>query len=153
MPPRRAEIITGETCLECGACCVAQVDQAAYCNITPEDERRLGRKFVRLHVVYPPPLDAFVALLNGTEPSHGAIRTRHVVHASGPLAGVRTCQCVALEGTVLERAKCGIYPKRPEACRLAVQPGDAWCRELRRRVRAMARPRKARKTRRKSETR
>jgi len=52
------ETITKKTCLSCGACCVSLREQVAYCDVTREDEKRLGKKFVRLNVLYPRPFGA-----------------------------------------------------------------------------------------------
>lgn len=131
------EKITAATCLECGLCCVSLHDQQTYCDITAKDEERLGKKFVRLHVLYPRPFDSLYVAMDGGPRMYGAIKTAWVEHTRGPFKGVATCECVALKGSLLERTRCGVYDKRPEVCRKSVRPGDSACRESRKMVKKM----------------
>ena len=129
------EDITKKTCLSCGACCVSLREQDAYCDVTPEDEKRLGKKFVRLNVLHARPIDAFAAMLDGGRSMYGAIKTKWVEQKSGPFKGFSTCQCAALEGTLFKATRCSVYEKRPQVCHEAVKPGDKWCCALRRMLR------------------
>ncbi len=129
------EEITAKTCLSCGACCVSLREQDSYCDVTPKDEERLGKKFVRLNVLHFRPFDSLIRTISGQEPAYGAIKTKWVEQKSGPFKGISTCQCAALEGTIFEKARCSVYDKRPAVCHTAVKPGDRWCRELRRLLR------------------
>lgn len=83
--------------------------------------KRLGRQFVRLNVIQPTPL----------ENTGGAIATRWVDTQEGPFRDLRVNACVALAGDVGHDVRCTVYDRRPEVCRMAIQPGDEWCRELR----------------------
>ncbi len=105
--------LTSEDCLKCGLCCVSLTDQGEYCNVTEADKVRLGKPFVRLHVV------------------QDAIRTKWRVQRSGPLKGVEACACVALRGSLKHRVSCSVYSVRPEVCHTAVKPGDRTCRQVR----------------------
>lgn len=108
--------LTSKDCLTCGLCCVSLVDQVDYCNVTEQDKARLGKRFVRLHVV---------------QPSGDAIKTKWKVQRAGPLKGVEACSCVALRGSLKHRVSCSVYSVRPEVCRKAVLPGDRACRQVR----------------------
>lgn len=118
-------------CRTCGACCVALQDQEGFCDVTEKDVERLGKRFTRLHVVYPSTADHLSASLTGQKPSWGAIRARYRKQRSGPLKGIEANACVCLRGSLLKRVSCSIYDKRPEVCRKAVRPGDRTCRWLR----------------------
>jgi Fe-S-cluster containining protein len=125
------EKITPKTCLSCGACCVSLREQDAYCDVTSEDEKRLGKKFVRLNVLYPRPFDVLLAAVDGQRLVYGAIKTKWVEQKSGPFKGVSTCQCAALKGAIFKNVRCSVYEMRPHVCHVAVKPGDKWCREIR----------------------
>lgn len=128
----KREVITKETCLECGACCVSLTEADAYCDVTPEDEKKLGKKFVRLNVLHPRPFDMAYSMIHGVKMSaHGAIKTSWKVAKSGPFKGISACQCVALTGALFDKVRCSVYEKRPRVCREAVVPGDRACREIR----------------------
>ena len=129
------EIITKETCLECGVCCVSLHDQPAYCDVTKEDEARLGKRFVRLHVIHASYVDRLAHAIDGNRITEGAIATKWRMQKSGPMKGAELCACVALRGVVLKKVACSVYTNRPRACRVAVKPGDRSCRWLRRRIR------------------
>jgi Fe-S-cluster containining protein len=94
-------------------CCVAPHDQAGFADVTAADQRRLGARVVRLHVV------------------GGAMRTQWRTQRSGPFAGWEMCTCRMLRGSVGRRVSCRIYDRRPRVCRAAVRPGDTVCRALR----------------------
>ena len=129
------EVVTAETCRACGVCCVSMRDQEVYCDVTVEDERRLGKRFVRLNVLRPRPVDLLANALGGTMIPQGAIKTAWRQQESGPLKGTEVCACVALRGTVLKKTSCAVYDNRPKACREAVKPGDHNCRALRQMIR------------------
>jgi Fe-S-cluster containining protein len=95
-----------------------------------EDEKRLEKRFVRLHVLYPGPLEAFSRAIDG-RPLYGALRAVVREQKAGPLKGHEVTACVALKGTVLKSVRCSVYAKRPDVCRQAVKPGDSACRRLR----------------------
>lgn len=135
------EKITSADCLKCGACCVSNFGQDAYCNVTPEDEKRLGKKYVRLNVWHPSTFDRLAHAIDGTRIPHGALVTKTRPVGAGPLKGVLLTTCVALEGSVSHRVKCRIYDKRPAVCHTAVVPGDRNCRSLRRQLRDLAKER------------
>ena len=130
----KKETITAKTCLSCGACCVSYHDQEVFCDVTPTDEERLGRTFVRLNVLRPRIIDTLGAAIDGRHLPYGAIKTKWRKMRTGPLKGYEVCGCVALQGTVLEKVSCKVYEKRPDACRNAVKPGDKTCRQIRRMV-------------------
>lgn len=118
-------------CLTCGACCVAPDNQEAYADVTAEDARRLGRRFVRLHVLGPSALDTFAAAIDGKNAPPMAIETRWTTQRSGPYKGFEVSTCAALRGSIGSRVRCSVYEKRPKVCRTAVKPGDRACREIR----------------------
>lgn len=132
--------ITQATCLTCGLCCVSPAHQDAFCDVTGEDMDRLGKPFVRLHVVQPEPLELLQRALHGRSSYTGAIKTKPRVIASGPLRGLEARPCVALRGTLGVRVSCSVYAKRPQTCRTAVVPGDRVCRTLRVALVAPGRP-------------
>jgi len=108
-------------CRTCGACCVSLYDQEVFCDVTPDDQERLGKRFVRLHVLQEPYVH------------HGAaIKTKWRTQRAGPLRGIDACACVALRGSVMHRVSCRVYENRPHVCRTALRPGDRACRDLRR---------------------
>jgi Fe-S-cluster containining protein len=135
--PVPKEEITSGTCRSCGMCCVATQDDEAWADLTEEDEKRLGKRFVRLHVIQPHALNSFAAAIDGRR-APGAIATRWIDTTRGPFAGYQMNACTALDGDVGHHVRCTIYTKRPEVCRVALQPGDRSCRairdEMRRRV-------------------
>lgn len=124
----RRETITAKTCLSCGACCVAPQDTDAFCDVSDEDAERLGKRFVRLHVLQTHPI---MGLLHDRVPS-GAIRTMWRKQTRGPHRGFKILTCTMLTGNVDHRVRCRIYDKRPDVCRRAVKPGDTACRAIRR---------------------
>jgi Fe-S-cluster containining protein len=126
------EVITAETCRSCGACCAVPLDQEMFCDVTPEDEERLGEHFVRRHVLRLPIFDQLLASLDGRSLAPGAIATRWRTQRSGLFKGWEINTCVALRGSVLSRVSCSVYDQRPRACREAVKPGDRMCRTIRR---------------------
>lgn len=83
-------------------------------NVTPADEAKLGKRYVRLHVV------------------NGEIRTRPTLNKRGPLEGVEDCRCVSLRGSIGKQVSCSIYEKRPDICKKALRPGDPQCYAVRR---------------------
>ncbi len=96
-------------CRKCGICCVSLTWGDTYVDVTPADEKRLGKRFVRLHVI------------------HGEIRTRPTTNKTGPIKGVEDCRCVALRGSIGKQVSCTIYENRPKVCRKALRPGDSQC--------------------------
>lgn len=132
------EVITGETCLSCGACCIAPGVQPMFCDVTPEDEKRLskgrpGKKFVRLNVWHPSLLEQMTCRASDGGPlPHGALFTAPLRAKVGPFKGEEFNACVALQGSVLSAVRCSVYKDRPETCRTAMTPGDRNCRRLRR---------------------
>ncbi len=127
----RRETITAKTCLSCGACCVAPNDTDAYCDVTHEDAERLGKRFVRLHVLQSRPVDYLASYLDGHQMPPGAIRTKWRKQTRGPHRGYKMLTCAMLTGNVGHRVSCRIYEKRPDVCHRAVKPGDRACREVR----------------------
>lgn len=131
------ETISAKTCRSCGVCCVAPGSQNVFCDITKEDAERLGRKFVRLHVLQPSMFDLLATRIDIAIGNHhllpfGAIKTRWVEQESGPFETYQFNQCVCLEGSLMKKTSCSIYAKRPGTCKTAVKPGDKQCRRLRR---------------------
>ena len=126
------EQITAADCRKCGACCVAPYQQDTYCDVTAEDVKRLGKKFVRLNVLNSRPIDIFAAAIDGADFPSAAIKTKWREQKSGTLKGFELNMCIALQGSVMHRVSCSVYENRPRACRKAVMPGDRWCREIRR---------------------
>lgn len=125
------EKITAATCLSCGVCCVAPYGQDAFADVTAVDERRLGRRFVRLHVVQTTPFEQLLGIVEGNTIPQGAIRTKECEQKTGPLKGLLGSVCAALRGSLMSRVSCSIYEKRPQVCREAVVPGDRVCRQIR----------------------
>ena len=111
--------LTSEDCRRCGICCTSLTWGETYVNLTPEDERRLGKRYVRLYVI------------------SSEIRTRPTLNRTGPLKGVEDCRCVSLRGSIGKQVSCSIYEKRPDVCRKALKPGDRQCREVRRMFKEM----------------
>lgn len=130
MAARRREKITSKTCLSCGACCVAPQHTDAFCDVTPQDMERFGKKFVRLHVIQPRLFNFLVSAFDGGAP-HGAIRTTWRKQRRGPHRGFELLTCAMLAGNVGESVRCRIYDKRPNVCHNAVKPGDPACRAIR----------------------
>ncbi len=88
--------------------------EETYVNLTPKDEERLGKRYVRLHVI------------------NSEIRTRPTLNKAGPLKGTEDCRCVSLRGSIGKQVSCSIYEKRPDVCRKALKPGDRQCAVVRR---------------------
>jgi len=128
----KREVITKETCLSCGACCVAPHEQDSFCDVTMEDAERLGKKFVRLHVLGTSSLDLLTSIIDGRNTPPAAIKTRWLKARTGPFKGGQFNACAALRGSVMSRVHCSIYADRPHVCRVAVKPGDRVCRAIRR---------------------
>lgn len=101
-------------CRSCGLCCVSPYAANTYVDVTPRDEEKLGKKFVRLHVI------------------DGSIAVEEVVTKRGPLMGVRMNRCAALRGSVGFAVHCSVYENRPAICRVALMPGDEACLDIRR---------------------
>lgn len=107
-------------CLECGACCVSEFDQADYCDITDEDKARMGARLMR----YVNESSSFLQY-------SGAIKTEWREQKTGKYKGLLFCSCHFLRGSVMSKVRCSIYAKRPSICRSAMQPGDYQCRRAR----------------------
>lgn len=128
----KRETITAATCRTCGVCCVSLTDQESYADVTAEDERRLGKRFVRLNVLRTSAIDRFASSIDGARLPDGAIKTAWKKQATGVLKGFNACVCVALRGSLLSRVSCSVYERRPDVCSRAVIPGDKTCRDARR---------------------
>ena len=124
--------VTKKSCLTCGACCVTLGNTHVFCDVTTEDEKKLGKKFVRLHVIHFRAIDMFAAILDGRKHPEGAIKTEVKEQKSGPHKGYGLRTCAMLDGSVMSKVSCRIYDKRPRVCHEAVKPGDRNCLELRR---------------------
>jgi Fe-S-cluster containining protein len=124
--------LTSEDCRKCGLCCVAPYEQDSFCDVTEKDQKRLGRRFVRLHVIQFNSWDRLLSVFDGKRMPPGAIRTKERLVRAGPLQGATAYACAMLRGTLMQRVSCSIYEKRPEVCRKAVKPGDRICRAIRR---------------------
>jgi Fe-S-cluster containining protein len=119
-------------CLTCGACCICQVDQEYYVDLTPEDMYRLGKSFIKSSVCSVPPFDTLAMIFDGRDVMGGVILTKWRIMRSGPFKSYEMNTCKALRGSVMQEVSCSIYKKRPRACREAIKPGDKSCREVRR---------------------
>jgi len=128
----KKEVITAETCVRCGLCCISPYDQDVFCDVLTKDLHRLSNSFIRRNVQTSGVFDLVVALQKGQHCPQAALKTRWREQKSGPLKDYELCMCVALRGTALVKVRCSIYDKRPDACRDAVKPGDKVCREVRR---------------------
>jgi len=86
-------MITSADCVKCGACCVSLFDQDRYCDVTEEDEQRLGKKFVRLHVLREKQSigDRLADAVYGRTHVHGAIATKWTTQKTGPLKTFDLC--------------------------------------------------------------
>lgn len=95
-------------CQRCGACCRAQppFGGGVYVRLGPDDLARLLLE-ERARLVVPAP--------------EGGRALRLAASSEGQQV------CGALEGRVGERVACGIYPRRPTACR-GLEPGSDECR-------------------------
>lgn len=121
------ERVTTSNCQACGLCCVSPYDnQDSFADVTVEDCERLGVKWVKRNVVFPPLFDQ---LAFGHTP---AIKTRWLRQRSGPLKGESALACVALRGILLKKVRCSVYEQRPTCCREAIKPGTSVCLDLRR---------------------
>ncbi len=115
-------------CKTCGLCCVVLgAYQSAFCDVTLEDEKRLGKRFIRLNVLRSHPLDVLAAALDGAFHPQAAITTKTIVVKRGPLQGIELCKCSQLNGDPMNAVSCKIYEKRPETCKTSVTPGDKSC--------------------------
>jgi Fe-S-cluster containining protein len=124
--------MTKPDCTKCGLCCLSLHDQQGFCDISEKDAKRLGKKFVRLHVLQSSTFDQMAALLDGHSVPWGVIKTTYKLIAKGPFKGVTVCACDQLRGDPSHKVRCAIYAKRPETCRTAMVPGEKACRDLRR---------------------
>lgn len=106
--------LTSADCRKCGICCVSLTWSDTYVNLTPKDEDKLGKRYVRLYVI------------------NSEIRTRPTLNKAGPLKGAEDCRCVSLRGSIGNQVSCSIYEKRPDICKKALNPGDRQCIEVRR---------------------
>jgi len=105
--------LTSADCRKCGICCTSLTWEDTYVNLTPKDEERLGKRYVRLNVI------------------NGEIRTKPTVNKAGPLKGAEDCRCVSLRGSLGKQVSCAIYEKRPDVCKKALKPGDRTCKQIR----------------------
>lgn len=119
-------------CRTCGVCCVSLHDQEVFCDLVPGDFKLLGQSWVRRNVLMTSSFDILVAALDGARVVEGAIKTKWRKMRSGLLRGATACCCAALRGSLLHRVSCSIYPRRPRACRVALNPGERQCLTLRR---------------------
>jgi len=120
-------------CRTCGLCCVSLQDQDSYCDVTATDVTRLGTRWSKRNVLFWTPWDSLMTTINtGQRGGVGAIRTAWKMQRSGPMKGTEACACVALRGSLRHAVSCGVYRKRPEACRTAAVPGDEACLQVRR---------------------
>ena len=101
--------VTNDDCRTCGACCGPTYDDETHVDLFDVDVARLSPAYRRTNVAH-----------SGTGL---ALRTKRTKQ-SGTV-------CVALRGTVGRRVSCGIYDRRPDACR-CFSPGGAACLEARR---------------------
>jgi Fe-S-cluster containining protein len=127
----RSPKVTAKDCLTCGVCCVSLRDQDCFCDLTPEDEKRLGAAWVRRNVLR---ARLFDLIASGGRVPWGAIKTKWRKQRAGPLKGAEACMCVALRGNLLHKVSCSVYEKRPRTCREAVKPGNRTCLWLRREI-------------------
>ena len=123
---------TQPNCRTCGVCCVALVDQEAFCDVEETDMKRLTYSWARRNVLGFSAFDRLASSIDRHSLPLGAIRTEWREMRRGPLKGVEACACVALRGSLLQQVSCSIYPRRPRACRAALQPGQRQCLQLRR---------------------
>ena len=124
-------------CMTCGLCCVATSDQEAFCDLDDADLERLseavGDSWIKRNIMFASTFDMIARRFDGGR--HGAdmaIKTKSLPIKSGPLKGCESCACVALKGVPMKKVSCSIYEDRPQACRVAVKPGDRTCLEIRR---------------------
>ena len=118
-------------CRTCGACCISYHDQDAFCNVTINDVKRMGKR-AQKHVIGFDPFDMLCAGISGRGLPYAAIETEWRTMKAGPFKGIDICCCVFLRGSVLNRSSCRIYNERPHVCRMAVKPGTKQCKEIRR---------------------
>lgn len=111
---------------------MAPYEQDAFCDVTPKDVERLGKKFVRLNVLRSRPIDVLAAAIDGADYPSAAIKTKWREQRAGTIKGFRLNMCAALRGSVMHKVSCSVYDDRPHVCREAVKPGDRTCREIRR---------------------
>ncbi len=128
---KTTEAITPKTCTTCGACCIAPGTQDVFCDISQTDAERLGKKFVRLHVLQPSAFDVLAHKIDGRSLPFGVIYTEVKKQRQGPFRTWSFTVCRMLRGSVFHSTRCSIYNKRPDTCKTAVVPGDKQCRRIR----------------------
>ena len=114
-------------CMKCGLCCCSLQDQDAFCDLTEVDLRKFSRQWITVNVQ----LSSLFEMLVQEQPQ-AAIKVKWSNTKRGPLKGADVLQCVALRGNVMNNVRCSIYENRPRVCRIAVNPGDRLCRNIRR---------------------
>jgi len=129
--------VTAADCLRCGLCCIAPFEQDTFCDVTPDDARRLGAAWSRKNVRASTPYEMLVASLGGIICPHAAVRTKIACVRRGPLAGHNCTVCTALNGEPMRQVRCAVYARRPEVCREAVKPNDRTCRRLREQIKSV----------------
>ena len=110
------EVITGEDCQSCGACCLGGDEGQGWADCTAEDVMRMTHQ-VRKQLV---------PLRLGWAHTERWVATPTVMTKFGGT-------CAFLRGTPGKRVSCRIYDTRPEVCR-TFKPGSASCREMRRKI-------------------
>jgi len=106
------EMITAETCLTCGACCIPY-EEETFVDLLSEDLERLGPEVARRLV------------------EEEALKIKKIHPTKGLLNKCTVCVCIALRGNPFHKVRCSIYQVRPQACRDAVKPGTRICRNVR----------------------
>lgn len=112
-------------CLKCGVCCISLRDQDCLADVTGDDFKKLTAREKKKVLDF----DGVQILMSGHS---GAIATRWRKVKHGPFRTYEVCACVFLTGDPLATCSCRIYDRRPRSCRMAINPGDRSCRELRR---------------------
>jgi len=118
-------------CTTCGVCCISPIDQESYCDVTIADEKRLGAKLVKQHVLCSSMFDTLLAAIDWRPMPQGAIKTVWTKEKHGPFKAYQFCRCACLQGVIMKKVKCVVYDKRPRVCRMAMKPGDEACKRLR----------------------
>lgn len=103
-------------CTKCGLCCLSLEFDSEYCDLDEKDRERLPKKFHK-----------YIS----ARCSDTAFQTEIVRLKRGPLKGVEVCKCALLRGVPMQRVHCACYEHRPRTCRVAIKPGDKYCRWFR----------------------
>ena len=111
-------------CTKCGLCCISLLDQTSFCDVEPEDVKKLTTS-EKKHI------EIFYMFHTTSKTHEGAIKTKWRKVTKGPFKTHEVCTCYFLQGSPLHETKCKIYERRPETCKNSMNPGEKACIQLR----------------------